>query len=121
MAQAAGVGNIRAFHGSPSAFKAFDASKIGTGEGAQAYGHGLYFAESQGVAESYAHVRGTGLTQEQLSAYFAPGRKVAPYGTTERIDTVVDYDPKTGQVTVDRTEGGETARVTYRDTRADKL
>ena len=41
------------YHGSPHTFDAFDASKIGTGEGAQAYGHGLYFAESPGVAESY--------------------------------------------------------------------
>ena len=31
----------------------FDSSKIGTGEGAQAYGHGLYFAERKGTAESY--------------------------------------------------------------------
>lgn len=44
---------IRAFHGSPHDFDKFDLSKIGTGEGAQAYGHGLYFAESEGVAKSY--------------------------------------------------------------------
>jgi hypothetical protein len=44
---------IRAFHGSPHDFDRFDMSKIGTGEGAQAYGHGLYFAESEGVAKSY--------------------------------------------------------------------
>lgn len=31
----------------------FDMSKIGTGEGAQAYGHGLYFAESPEVAKGY--------------------------------------------------------------------
>jgi len=31
----------------------FDMSKIGTGEGAQAYGHGLYFAESEDVAKGY--------------------------------------------------------------------
>ena len=31
----------------------FDSSKIGTGEGAQAYGHGLYFAERQATAVSY--------------------------------------------------------------------
>lgn len=42
------------YHGSPHKFDKFDASKIGTGEGAQAYGRGLYFAESPGVAESYA-------------------------------------------------------------------
>jgi len=31
----------------------FDASKIGTGEGAQAYGHGIYVAENPAVAKDY--------------------------------------------------------------------
>jgi hypothetical protein len=42
------------WHGSPYKFKAFDASKIGTGEGAQSYGHGVYVAENPKVAKSYA-------------------------------------------------------------------
>lgn len=46
---------IRTYHGSPHVFDRFDISKIGTGEGNQAFGHGLYFAESQGVAKSYQH------------------------------------------------------------------
>jgi hypothetical protein len=44
---------ITAYHGSPHTFDRFDMSKIGTGEGAQTYGHGLYFAENEGVARSY--------------------------------------------------------------------
>jgi hypothetical protein len=48
------VGAATVYHGSPHKFNRFDASKIGTGEGAQAYGHGLYFAESPGVAADYA-------------------------------------------------------------------
>ena len=44
---------ITAYHGSPYDFPKFDISKIGTGEGAQSYGHGLYFAESEPVAKSY--------------------------------------------------------------------
>ena len=44
---------LTVFHGSPHKFSKFDASKIGTGEGAQAYGHGLYFAESPAVAKGY--------------------------------------------------------------------
>ena len=44
---------IRAFHGSPYDFERFDTSKIGTGEGAQAYGHGLYMAENEAVARGY--------------------------------------------------------------------
>lgn len=44
---------IRAYHGSPHDFDKFDASKIDTGEGAQAYGHGLYFAGDEAVAKGY--------------------------------------------------------------------
>ena len=44
---------IKAYHGSPYDFDGFDASKIGTGEGAQAYGHGLYFAGNEDVAVGY--------------------------------------------------------------------
>jgi len=44
---------IAAYHGSPHDFERFDTSKIGTGEGAQAYGHGLYFAQSEPIAKSY--------------------------------------------------------------------
>jgi hypothetical protein len=42
-----------AYHGSPHTFDQFDTSKIGTGEGAQVYGHGLYFAENPDVAKMY--------------------------------------------------------------------
>lgn len=45
---------ITVYHGSPHKFAKFDSSKIGTGEGAQAYGHGLYLAESPDVAKQYA-------------------------------------------------------------------
>jgi hypothetical protein len=47
---------IRAYHGSPYDFDRFDASKIGTGEGLQAYGHGLYFAGEEGVAQHYRDI-----------------------------------------------------------------
>ena len=41
------------YHGSPHMFDKFDMSKIGTGEGNQAYGYGLYMAENPGVARGY--------------------------------------------------------------------
>jgi hypothetical protein len=44
---------IDVYHGSPHRFEEFDASKIGTGEGAQAYGHGVYLAEQPEVANRY--------------------------------------------------------------------
>ncbi len=41
------------YHGSPHKFDKFDPSKIGTGEGSQAYGHGIYLADNPKVADSY--------------------------------------------------------------------
>jgi hypothetical protein len=44
------TGAIRAWHASPYDFDKFDLSKIGTGQGAASYGHGLYLAESPAVS-----------------------------------------------------------------------
>ena len=41
------------WHGTPHKVGRFQLQKIGTGEGAQAYGWGLYFADKRGVAEGY--------------------------------------------------------------------
>ena len=53
---------ITVWHGTPHKFAPtaknplgeFDLGKIGTGEGAQAYGHGVYVAEAKDVADEYA-------------------------------------------------------------------
>ena len=42
-----------AYHGTPPKGKAFSLEHIGTGEGAQAHGWGLYFAQNKGVSEKY--------------------------------------------------------------------
>tara|TARA_R110000751_G_scaffold136550_4_gene239564 strand:+ start:3329 stop:4489 length:1161 start_codon:yes stop_codon:yes gene_type:complete len=44
---------IKAYHGSPHEFDKFSTEQIGTGEGAQAYGQGLYFTETEDVAKGY--------------------------------------------------------------------
>jgi len=50
---------IFAFHGSADDFDEFKLSKIGTGEGAQAFGSGLYFTDSKDIAKFYKEgVRG---------------------------------------------------------------
>ena len=41
---------IRGYHASPHDFDRFDMSKVGTGQGAQSYGHGMYIAESPAVS-----------------------------------------------------------------------
>lgn len=42
-----------AWHGTPHDFDAFDLGAIGTGEGAQVHGWGLYFAKERKVSEGY--------------------------------------------------------------------
>ena len=44
---------IKAYHGSPQSFDRFSTEYIDTGEGAQQYGRGLYFAENEKVAKEY--------------------------------------------------------------------
>lgn len=46
---------IIAYHGTPYSFDKFDMNKLGSGEGNQAYGHGLYFAGHSPVSEWYRH------------------------------------------------------------------
>jgi hypothetical protein len=71
---------ITAYHGTPHEIIGgkFDLSKIGTGEGAQAYGHGLYFAESPAVAKTYQMPsRGAEATAAQnLKMYKNPERAI---------------------------------------------
>ena len=45
--------SITALHASPHSFRKFDTAFMGKGEGAQAYGWGLYFAENPEVNRSY--------------------------------------------------------------------
>ena len=42
-----------AYHGTPHRFDTFSTDNIGTGEGAQAHGWGLYYSQSKDVAEGY--------------------------------------------------------------------
>ncbi len=80
------------YHGTPHRFEPtpdnplgeFRASQIGTGEGAHAYGHGIYLAETPDVAKGYQK------TIRQLSPYTIDGESY--HGTTTRMDARVgDY------------------------------
>ena len=44
---------IKSYHGSPYQFEKFKESKIGSGVGAQAYGHGIYTSDNPNVARGY--------------------------------------------------------------------
>lgn len=54
-------GNVyeqRAWHGSPYDFSSFDLGAVGSGEGNQAHGWGLYFAKDKDVSEAYKDMLG---------------------------------------------------------------
>ena len=56
------------WHGSPHIFQKFDLSKLGTGEGAQVYGSGMYVAQNHKVAEDYAkNIMGPKATPENVA------------------------------------------------------
>jgi len=79
---------ITAYHGSPHDFEQFDTSKIGTGEGAQAYGHGLYFAEHEPVAEGYRDklAMGQSTLDKRPMSEVASEKYKLPYGTDPTIE-----------------------------------
>jgi hypothetical protein len=54
-----GLLGTTAYHGSPYLFDKFNINKVGTGEGAQAYGYGMYFAENPQVAKRYTESTST--------------------------------------------------------------
>ena len=56
MASGRSVSPLTVFHGSPHKFDKFDSAKIGTGEGNQSYGHGLYLAQAPDVAKQYQKI-----------------------------------------------------------------
>lgn len=74
------------WHGSPHRFPPaaknplgeFDPTKIGTGEGAQAYGHGHYLAENTDVAKGYQS------TLRERNAWEIDGQRV--HGVRSRLD-----------------------------------
>ena len=90
---------IKAYHGSPHDFDKFSLEKIGTGEGAQAYGHGLYFAENPRVATEYRErLSPVGAAPEQTAQSLLTahgGDRVSAIAEIDRrIAAVAQLDPK---------------------------
>ncbi|RKZ15009.1 hypothetical protein DRQ53_10160 [bacterium] len=67
--------SVTGFHGSPHEFEKFDTEKMGSGEGFQAFGWGVYIASRQGVAQHYKEMAG----DLEATVTF-------PDGTTARAD-----------------------------------
>lgn len=76
---------ITAWHGSPHKFDKFDLSKIGTGEGAQAYGHGSYLAETPDVAQTYKQSADWRQKTMDQMRYLVDGKEVTPKGVDDGL------------------------------------
>lgn len=94
---------IIAYHGSPHSFDKFDMSKIGTGEGAQAYGHGLYFAEAEDVAKTYRD-----MLSDQPLAVPAIGWQQRMDWTEAQDDAYGLVDKALEELQIDIAQGGST-------------
>jgi hypothetical protein len=79
------------YHGSPHRFDKFDSSKIGTGEGAQAYGHGLYLAESPEVAKHYATGGGGFVSNSGKSNVYFDGKWLDSFGDKATPEGLAKY------------------------------
>lgn len=83
-----GMKTRKAHHGSPHDFDKFDVHKIGTGEGAQAYGHGLYFTSKEEIAKYYRDA----LTPNDLSHSLDKTREIMRKRIDDRIDSYKGLD-----------------------------
>jgi N12 class adenine-specific DNA methylase len=80
--------SIVAYHGTRHTVDRFKTEKIDTGEGAQAYGWGLYFAETKEVAETYRTAGATGVITNidtVLMGVLFDGQPVETIGDLVRI------------------------------------
>ena len=91
MVKSGGILPMDVWHGSPHRFPPtaknplgeFDSSKIGTGEGAQAYGHGLYLAENKSTATGF---RDTLAHKGALDLEYESAKRGIPFDREAQIE-----------------------------------
>lgn len=100
------------WHGSHADFDAFDLSRIGTGEGNQAFGHGGYFAGNESVARTY--VAG-GRNVDWTDARQVAAKTLDDYGgnveaAKEELERAArPWEPGTRRIPADRQEAARGA------------
>lgn len=89
MIEAATQSFIRAYHGTTHDFDSFRSRAIGRGEGFQAFGYGLYFAENYEVARFYADKLGADKPPEDQHA-----EVIYEVNITASPDMFLDWDKR---------------------------
>ena len=77
---------IIAFHGSGADFDEFKLVKIGTGEGNQAFGYGLYFTDLESIAKYYRDAM-----REERNLLHLDGKKLDSVFTADNEEKFGDY------------------------------
>jgi hypothetical protein len=81
------ISQLEAWHGTPHEIKGnFDLAKVGTGEGAQSYGHGMYFGGARGTGEQYAKKLG--------SSILSVDGKPVDFSNPTHLASLIVADPK---------------------------
>ncbi|MGV8953875.1 MAG: hypothetical protein ACOH2M_22445 [Cypionkella sp.] len=96
-----------AYHGTPHLFEKFSTDHIGSGEGAQAFGWGLYFAGKRQVAEYYR-------TELSRSKVLLDGAEYNPSSNNETLRRRLGYVEQYGGID-DATEALYSRRATSED------
>lgn len=98
------ISQLEAWHGTPHEIKGnFDLAKVGTGEGAQAFGEGMYFAQARGTGEEYARILANRMPENQgrLNAHANAQRLVSlagdPKYAADDIKFVLESNPNHDQ------------------------
>lgn len=79
------------WHGSPHPFTKFDLTKLGTGEGNQAYGSGMYAAQAKNVGEEYQKELGAKIEINGKPFYDQRGRKLSSTGDKNVDDLLLSH------------------------------
>jgi hypothetical protein len=92
---------VDVYHGSPYDFDKFTTEKIGTGEGAQAFGWGLYFTDLESIARNYAEtlggrsniytsLRNAIMNDDSITFYAEDGSKLKVYKDSDGDYTIYE-------------------------------
>ncbi len=100
-----------AFHGTPHKFEKFDLGAIGTGEGNQAHGWGLYFAQDRKIAENYKDVLGATANTIDVDGVSFAINDDADWYNTKNLEVVKYGSPMQIALTELETTGNREAAI----------
>lgn len=110
------------WHGTPHKVDKFSTDKIGTGEGAQAYGWGLYFAGSKAVGEQYRinlaydpdkqRINGRQINEE-YSRFTTPTATPTDYQIAEGLERLMQHESPADVIEYFEEAGYDQAAIDY--------